>query len=133
MARPVGEQREDLSFRPAIVYGRKHEEDAFLQFTNRYPHLNVVRNGLFISRDFPFIAASPDAYLPGKAVIEIKCPKTMEKLHPKDIHKLSKAEQRAHCNELVNGEPKIKRDHQYFLQVQHQMFVCGVKMCYFIV
>ena len=81
----------------------------------------------------PFLAASPDSYIKNKAVIEIKCPKVMEKLHPKELDKLPGPSRRAQSCELVDGRLRIKRDHRYYAQLMHQMFVCGVKMAIFVI
>ncbi|KAI8439312.1 hypothetical protein MSG28_013143 [Choristoneura fumiferana] len=68
--------------------------------------------GLFVCKDHPMIAASPDG-LTKDAIIEIKCP--------------TKA--KAKENYLKNGIITTK----YKAQVQLQMYATGIKKCYFCV
>ncbi|KAK9736906.1 YqaJ-like viral recombinase domain [Popillia japonica] len=68
--------------------------------------------GLFISQEFPMLAASPDGVC-SDAVIEIKCP-TSEKTKK---------------NYIKDGQISIKCK----AQVQLQMYASGMKKCYFCV
>ena len=86
----------------------------------KHHNLHVSECGLFIDLEFPYIAASPDALVsctchePG--LLEIKCPWT---------HRGSTITQYAtdkkSCLEMVNNEPRLKRTHMYWYQVQCQM------------
>lgn len=68
--------------------------------------------GLFVSREYPMIAASPDGMLKD-ALVEIKCP-TSDKTK---------------VTYVKNGVIADK----YLAQVQLQMYTTGVKKCYFCV
>ena len=71
----IDNETSNISSLPSTAYGLRHEAEALAAFKEAHPNLSVVKNGLFVSRQLPFIAASPDAYVPNEAVIEIKCPK----------------------------------------------------------
>ena len=80
--------------------------------------------------EFPYIAASPDALVsctchePG--LLEIKCPWT---------HRGSTITQystdKKSCLEMVNNEPRLKRTHMYWYQVQCQKHATKRKWCDF--
>ena len=90
--------------------------------------------GLYISRNYPFIGASPDAIEGSDTVIEVKCPLVLEKLHPKDFESLS-ANQIRTVGLFKNddGDICLSENHRYFYQVQWQMLVTGRKKCFFVV
>jgi hypothetical protein len=121
--------QQDLSNVPAIKWGREHEADAREQYESSYGA--TMSCGLFASREFPFIGASPDA-IQDDLVIEIKCPFTLRKVLPTNLEILTPAQRGAHFNEKVNGVMKLKRSHKYFVQVQCQLFVTGCKMARFV-
>ncbi|KAK4014747.1 hypothetical protein OUZ56_027255 [Daphnia magna] len=90
--------------------------------------------GLTISTDFPFLAASPDAHFNcpchGKAVVEVKCPFK----HANSVIRDAALQDLEFCLSLnQNGQLYMKRNHAYYHQVQFQMLVCRVNICFFIV
>ena len=73
---------------------------------------------------------SPDGMipLPEPGIIEIKCPYTAKELNINEY-----CESHNTCLEIKDGKPRLKRAHDYFYQIQHNMYVCGVSWCDFIV
>ncbi|CAH3041498.1 unnamed protein product [Pocillopora meandrina] len=90
--------------------------------------------GLVISMDAPYLAASPDGKVidPGCSdqfgLSEVKCPETKYLVTPLDACSDS-----SFFMEEVDGKPKLKRTHKYYVQVQGLMGVTGAKWCDFIV
>lgn len=82
----------------------------------------MSESGLVVSLQHPFLAATPDGFT-GHKVIEIKCPYTgrEEPITPS-----------AHFP-FLDINKMLKKDHVYYAQVQGQMWVCGKKMCDFVV
>jgi hypothetical protein len=122
--------RPDLSRVVAVQWGVENEENALKSFENEYGPITKV--GLFVSKVFPFLGASPDGLWKG-CVIEVKCPFILRDYHPVDIEKLSPSQQRTFCCEKVNGTLRLKKSHKYFWQVQCQLFVTGATEAKFII
>ena len=100
--------------------------------SNMTKHSNfiVTEPGFFIDINFPFIGASPDGLIncschdPG--VLEIKCPWSARDLTIKE-YAISKQS----CLEVTDGVTHLKKNHQYFYQVQCQMMCTKLGWCDF--
>jgi hypothetical protein len=96
---------------------RKHHDD-----------FQVKLSGLVIRRDALHLGASPDGIVScsccGSGVLEIKCP-----------HKYQYGFEGAlgDRNFCLDENFELKRKHRYFFQIQHQMYVCDVQYCDFVV
>ena len=119
-------------------HGIKYEPVALEQYQKymqsiRRP-IKVLKSGLVVSLDAPYLGASPD----GKVIdigcsfpfglSEVKCPETKFLVTPLDACSDS-----TFFLENVNGEPKLKRNHKYYTQVQGLMGVTGARWCDFVV
>ena len=87
--------------------------------------------GLHIDTDHPYLAATPDGIVScdccGTGLLEIKCP-----FKHKDSF-LSEIEDRQFCLEKQpTGELKLKVSHDYYVQVQAQLSMCGKVYCVFV-
>ena len=130
-------ESEDISHLPQIAWGINHEKDAVKAFLSDVAsqHENGLEGfrqcGLFVKADYPYLAASPDGMFScrccGHATVEVKCPYSVrnESLFEKEVFK------RVEFLEDHNGQPRLKRSHKYYTQVQAQMWVCGVSHCFF--
>ena len=67
--------RINLNHRPSINHGLTYENEAREQFI-LITGLNVVKCGLIMLENYPFLAASPDGLIDKDSLIEIKCPYT---------------------------------------------------------
>ena len=76
-----------------------------------------------------FLGASLDGIY-NNAGVEIKCPLKLKKFKP---DRLPKKQLKGHFCEKINGKMKLKHSHQYYTQVQVQMFVTGLKSTHFVV
>lgn len=122
-----------ISNYPATKYGINTEPIALKSFLKVWKgiHTNTTNknSGLVIHMEKPYIGASPDQVLScdchGQGILEIKCPF-------KASHTIPSPEL---CSYLVidNNQVKLKKQHEYYFQVQGQMAVCGVKYCEFFV
>jgi hypothetical protein len=122
--------RTDLSRVVAVQWGVDNEENALNTFAAEFGPIQKV--GLFVSKLFPFLGASPDGLWKGH-VLEVKCPYILREHHPLDIEKLTPGQRNAFCCQKVNGALKLKHSHKYFWQIQCQLFVTGATMAKFII
>lgn len=121
----------------ATAWGQAHESDAIAQYVQEmqknHQDFTHSRTGVFLSTEYPYLAATPDASVSckccGKGVAEAKCPYSLAQT---GIPKVAVSQN--FC--LDNGDDgglHLKRSHQYFFQVQTQMAICNVSYCDFIV
>ena len=109
----------------AVLHGCKHEADAIKAFEeemkNMHADLNLSRCGLLINERYPWIHATPDFLVSctcyGLGCGEIKCPICIDR-SDFDSYVLKKNS----CLEKVAGNFQLKRNHNYFFQVQQQLF-----------
>ena len=96
--------------------------------------LIIKENGFFIDLCHPYIGASPDGLVEcsccGKGLVEIKCPHCVKDSFPDE----DTSNSRSFClSKQSDGEWMLKKDHQYFYQIQTQMHVCRLNYCDFVV
>lgn len=109
-------------------YGSDNEDNALNDFM-KIVGITVKSCGLFVHRNYPFLAASPDGLIADDGIVEIKCPYKARNLLPEDA-----IEQKLiQFATFVDGNFRLKRSDKYYYQVQGQLFVTGRKFCYFIV
>ena len=109
----------------AIKHGCKYEEYAIKAYEThmKKSHVNfqVSRCGLFINKQYPFLHATPDFLTScdccGLGCGEIKCPICIP---DGDFDKY--VQKKSSCLEKVNGTFMLKRKHNYYFQVQQQLF-----------
>ena len=117
---------------PATKYGSEKEPSARKHYINivkqTHANLTVSITGLHVNPDFPCLGASPDGIVEcrchGRGLLEIKCPF-------KYRDGLSGWREEKNCPIAFSEE--MKKNHQYFFQVQHQMLVTNTKYCDFFV
>ena len=130
----------DLRKVPAVSYGLAHEAVALERFRDQMG-LEVIRKaGFFICHRLAFLGATPDgiisrsneakdknkirrACLEEDALVEVKCPYN---------HRFNgKAPDYLELKE--DGEYELNKRHNYYYQVQGQLYVCEKDLCYFVV
>ncbi|XP_077867650.1 uncharacterized protein LOC144356967, partial [Saccoglossus kowalevskii] len=134
-----------LLYRPsfstyATEYGRKHVADgvnAYLSYKheNGSPELQVQEVGFTICRHNTDYGASLDRMVtdPTEAVhtvggLEVKCPPSFLNMSPEDA-----AKEKNSFLSLNNGVIMLKRSHNYYIQVQGQMYAAGLQWVDFVV
>ena len=94
--------------------------------------ITIRETGLVIQPSLFWVAASPDGMVVdqqvGIGLIEIKCPKSKSSLSPEHLVNDDKF-----YVTLSNGSPVLKRNHQYYTQIQMAMGLAGASFCDFVV
>lgn len=116
----------------AINWGCEHENAALEAYQQRTA-IEVDVCGLFLSIEFPFLGATPDGLmytgLGMIAVVEVKCPYKHRNSTIIDACKDSKF-----CLTISDlGEPRLKRNHDYYYQIIGQLGITGAEYCDFVV
>ena len=103
----------------------------YIQEAMNHTDDKIARCGLFVDKNKPYMAASPDGMFSCKCregyVIEIKCPcKFKDQFIKERIND---------CDflEILDGKIHLKKSHKYYTQVVSQMAVTGTRFAYFIV
>lgn len=66
---------------PAMQYGRDNEPKA-IERLETDKGVNVKKCGLFVDREYPYLAATPDGLVGEDTVVEVKCPENSKDLTP---------------------------------------------------
>lgn len=96
--------------------------------------VQVLKSGLLVSLEAPYLGALPDAKVLDAGCSdpfgpsEVKCPETKFLVTPLDACSDSNF-----FLENTDGQPKLKRNHKYYAQVQGLMGVTGAQWCDFVV
>ena len=109
----------------AVIHGCKHEADAIKAYEeemkNSHVDFKLTQCGLVVNQEYPWIHATPDFLVScsccGLGCGEVKCPICVEQCDF-DSYVLKKNA----CLEKVAGNFQLKRTHNYFFQVQQQLF-----------
>eukprot|EP00794_Sanderia_malayensis_P002558 gene2558-2954_t len=121
----------------ATEYGCQHEKAAIKLFEidmkKKHVNYKAIQCGMFINKRSPFIHATPDFLSScdccGIGCGEVKCPFCMDGI---DID--GYLEKPSSClMKDPDGEVILKRNHQYFYQVQQQIFTTELPFCDFVV
>lgn len=116
----------DISHLPAIKHGKFYESYAVKKFED-LTNQQTSAFGTFVSLQNPFLAASPDRILNKEFCVEVQCPYSAKDsfISPETVDYL-------YLNP-ENGLISLKKDHNYYYQVEGQMYCTDLKWCYFIV
>jgi len=94
-------------------------------------NLKVLPAGLFVDAEYNFLAGSPDGLVGDNYIVEIKCPQSIKDMTPKEGVLANKI--KFLTIDDVDGKMKLKRNDNYYYQVQGQLRVANKNACYFIV
>ena len=108
-----------------VICGCKHKADAIKAYEaeriKSHVDFKLSQCGLVINREYPWIHATPDFLVScsccGLGCGEVKCPLCIDRCDF-DSYVLKKNS----CLEKVAGKFQLKRSHNYFFQVQQQLF-----------
>eukprot|EP00914_Ancora_sagittata_P028955 GHVO01057168.1.p1 GENE.GHVO01057168.1~~GHVO01057168.1.p1 ORF type:complete len:491 (-),score=62.76 GHVO01057168.1:1035-2507(-) len=110
---------------PSLKHGRRYESVALEEFQND-SGVTVMKCGLFVAEGFPVLAASPDGIIDRDTVVEVKCPLSAFKkaITPVTVPYLY----------FDNDDQlTLKKNHDYYYQIQGQLFCAKRKVCKFVV
>ncbi|GFR82129.1 hypothetical protein ElyMa_000619500 [Elysia marginata] len=97
-----------------------------------HQNVKIKPAGLFVKNTLPYIGASPDGVMHcdchGQATVEIKCPYSLRGM---DVFEHYSKTEFIHIDET--GNLNIKKDHEYYFQVQAQLAVTMFDVGYFCV
>ena len=114
----------------AVRHGQKYESVA-VNLYEKSMGVKIRSCGLFVCKEHPFLAASPDGLGEG-FIVEVKCPYT-NRAH--GITSLTTPFLKETQNS-ANSDGKslsLKKGHPYYYQVQGQLLCTNMKVCRFIV
>jgi hypothetical protein len=114
---------------PSIRHGVKNESTAKDNYLKHRPGAHLHECGLVVSKDLPFLGASPDAVLCENdevGLVECKCPFSVR---DKSI--------KVACQDpkfFLTHNPRtdvisLKEDHMYYAQIQGQLMITGANFC----
>lgn len=87
--------------------------------------------GLVINPRWPQLGASPDKIVYCECclggALEVKCPYLLNTKDINDVNEYVKLKNS--CVIVSDGQIILKHDHQYYYQVQMQIFVCNLQYC----
>ena len=120
----------------AVNHGIKNESKAIDAYksvmSSKHKDFSVKKCGVYIDKDHPWMHATPDFIVTcsccGCGCGEVKCPITIENC---DFQ--SYTAKKSSCLKSVDGKLQLKRDHQYYYQVQQQLRITGRQYCDFVV
>jgi len=104
----------------ATRHGQLYEKVAIEKYESCM-NCNVTQSGLVVSADVPYLAASPDGMVGDNICLEIKCPFVAR---DRDI---------TPATVPFIDSLGLKRNHNYYYQVQGQLFCTGRTECHFCV
>ena len=106
--------------------GIKSESEIIKQYSKQTGN-TVQQCGLFVSKSHPFLGASPDGLIGSDGSIEVK------KIHPrKRGETLESALLRLHIIKRTDGCLSVNENHQYYYQMQQQLFCAERKWVDFV-
>ena len=117
----------------SIRWGRENELKALHMYQHLHQHTNssMERTGLWVSTVQPYIAASPDSLVScsccGSGCVEVKCPWTAREMTISEF-----AQTGSSFLALQERNYVLKKSHNYYAQVQVQMFCTGRDYCDFV-
>ncbi|XP_038064580.1 uncharacterized protein LOC119734986 isoform X1 [Patiria miniata] len=120
---------------PAVMYGKNHEDEAKMVFAERNPHLHVHNCGFVVNPAFSFLGASPDGKVCDggqTGILEVKCPYSARGMMVREaVASIPQFYMVKSTSD--NSALALKRDHDYYYQVQGQLMVTGAPFCDFVV
>ena len=120
----------------SLQWGLDHEQDGFeaasatakALFRISDDEVNVTETGLWLTES-GVLGASPDGLIGTDGILEIKCPWSLRNCT--SIKNEMKSDFYLEVSD--NGDLHLKKNHDYWHQVQGQMYVCQKSFCLFYV
>ena len=118
---------------PSLKWGVDHEGAAYQQYELQHKSHQVVHSGLWIDTERGWLASSPDGFIYNQnelvRILEMKCSYSARDMTPvQAAEKLP-----SFFCKVVNGNLSLKKNHNYYFQVQGQLVITHAKWCDFCV
>ncbi|XP_074662685.1 uncharacterized protein LOC141915162 [Tubulanus polymorphus] len=128
--------KKDLSHVPAIKYGREYESkavDRYVQYMQNIGNpVTCIESGLVVHPYVPWLGASPDRKCidskVGLGLLEVKCPYSFRDIKPQGA-----CSNPTFCCEEKGNKYFLRKDHDYYAQIQGQLALTGLTWCDFLV
>lgn len=114
----------------AVLFGRDNEDKVIQMYEKRTSN-KVNKCGLFVDTDHPFLGASPDGLVSFDGLVEVKCLASVKEFSFKEEVENKKKDFCLQFNEC--GELQLKRNHNYYFQIQGQLNITKRLWCDFVV
>ncbi|XP_023338397.1 uncharacterized protein LOC111709047 [Eurytemora carolleeae] len=117
----------------AIKYGRMNEAEAISELNSilEQEGLGEVEEcGIFVDIWKGFLAASPDGLVGKDGLVEVKCPIRCSEI---SVLELARIDSTFCLKEVEEGRLELKRNHNYYYQIQGQLHIAERSVCYFLV
>jgi hypothetical protein len=108
----------------SVDHGLKCESFAVTKF-EEISNIKSHKCGTFVSLTHAFLCSSPDRVVDDKTVIEVKCPYTAR---DREITNVS-----VPYLKLIDDKLMLDNSHNYYYQIQGQLYCSGRQLCIFIV
>jgi len=112
----------------AVQWGVEHEADAIHHYEAE-TSTKVEPCGLLLAPN-AFVGASPDGFVGEDTVVEVKCPWRMKK---SSILELCSSDKTFFLFLSGDDTYALKKTHDYYHQIQGQMYLSGRNQCHMIV
>ncbi|XP_070205985.1 uncharacterized protein [Littorina saxatilis] len=121
----------------SMQWGIEKEHIALSEYekmaSKRHKHFQLDKCGLFIHAQFPFLGASPDGVrycsCCGRGCVEVKCPASKASCTISECLE----DPKFYLENRDRARLSLKEKHEYYTQVQLQMFVTKTEFCDFVV
>lgn len=110
----------------AMLWGITHEEDALIKYSTEL-NVAVKKGGFFVNKKYSFLGCSPDGLIGTNGLLEIKCPYSI-----RNTDSFNNLSANFFCTE-VNQKLKLKKNHNYYYQIQGIMGIMNLDWCDFVV
>lgn len=109
-----------------IKHGHKYEPVAIKRYEAE-KKLSVDKCGIFVSKSHPYLASTPDGIVGDDKVLEVKCPYVAKE---REINEVTVPFLQSNSE---SGQLQLNQSHDYYYQVQGQMFCSERSSCDFCV
>jgi hypothetical protein len=109
----------------ATDHGKKYEEPAIGKYCE-LQSVSVVRSGIVVCMEKPYLACSPDGLVGDDLLVEVKCPYTVRNMLVTDITV-------PYLFKNDEGKLCLQPSHDYYYQIQGQMFITKCRLCHLVV
>ena len=112
------------------MYGKEHEKDAIDQLSKDC-NISILEAKKVVPKSFKWLVCIPDGITEEKdTIVEVKCP---FKCLNESLENVAEIDENF-CLEITgDGELSLRKDHDYFYQVQGMLNIMEVDVCYFAV
>ncbi|CAD8054243.1 unnamed protein product [Paramecium sonneborni] len=126
--------QDDNFLNEATQYGQEHEKVALEKYASQHPDIKLKFTDVLINLNYPYICGKPDALIYDNhdnliGIIEVKSPFLKQDL---DLNE----DENFRLNYIEMNEDKeyiLKKNHQYYYQVQVYLLITELPGCIFIV